>query len=265
MPVVDKPLIQYAVEEAVAAGHDRDDLHHRPRQARASRTISTRPTSSRPSCSAARQDTSCSRWCRTSFPSNVTCIYVRQPEALGLGHAVLCARPVVGDEPFAVILADDLIDGEAAGPEADGRRLRARGTLRRSAVQNVPREETRRYGIVRHRRTGRSGLHRIGGIVEKPQAAKRAVHARRGRALHPDAAYLPSPAERIDARRRRRDPAHRRDRRAAARGARARVRVRGRALRLRLASSATCRRTSRSRCKHPEIGRASSGRWLRSD
>ena len=91
--------------------HHRHDLHHRPQQARRSRTISTRPTSSRPSsrCATRRR---CSRRCRSATPPGINCIYIRQTEALGLGHAVLCAAPVVGDEPFAVLLADDLIDAE---------------------------------------------------------------------------------------------------------------------------------------------------------
>jgi UTP--glucose-1-phosphate uridylyltransferase len=101
------------------------------------------------------------------LPKNVSCIYVRQTEALGLGHAVLCARPVVGNEPFAVILADDLIDGD---PPVMKQMVDIYASERCSvlAVQNVTREETSSYGIVRAE-SGERGMHRIIGIVEKPK------------------------------------------------------------------------------------------------
>jgi UTP--glucose-1-phosphate uridylyltransferase len=92
---------------------------------------------------------------------------VRQPKALGLGHAILCAMPVVGDLPFAVVLADDLIDGsppvlkQMTGVFA----RRGRSVV---AVQNIEREETRRYGIVRTEK-GSKSPHRVHGIVEKPE------------------------------------------------------------------------------------------------
>jgi len=102
-------------------------------------------------------------------PRGVSCVYVRQAEALGLGHAVLCAKPVVGDEPFAVILADDLIDG------GDGKNCLAQmvdmydeNACSILGVQNVAKEETDRYGIVKtHVVSERLG--KVDAIVEKPR------------------------------------------------------------------------------------------------
>jgi UTP--glucose-1-phosphate uridylyltransferase len=103
-------------------------------------------------------------------PKNVSCVYVRQSQALGLGHAILCALPVVGNEPFAIVLADDLIDAKTP---VLAQMAALYGRVGRSivAVQNVALEETRRYGIVRTEADSRSP-HRIGGIVEKPDPDK---------------------------------------------------------------------------------------------
>jgi UTP--glucose-1-phosphate uridylyltransferase len=103
------------------------------------------------------------------IPRNVHCTYVRQQQALGLGHAILCAKPVVGDEPFAIVLADDLIDADPAALQqmADVFARRGRSVI---AVQNVAKSETRRYGIVRIEARSKSP-HRISGIVEKPEPA----------------------------------------------------------------------------------------------
>jgi UTP--glucose-1-phosphate uridylyltransferase len=107
---------------------------------------------------------------RDVVPSHVKCIYVRQQEALGLGHAVLCAKPVVGDQPFAVILADDLIDAKPPVMKqmVDVYRRERCSLL---GVQQIARAETRQYGIVKPgRREG--NLHPVLAIVEKPVAAK---------------------------------------------------------------------------------------------
>jgi len=103
---------------------------------------------------------------RSVVPEKVSCIYIRQQEALGLGHAVLCARPVVGNEPFAVILADDLIRAE---PSALAQMVDVFEHYNSSvlAVQNVPRSETRQYGVVKGR-AWEEGIHKLEGIVEKP-------------------------------------------------------------------------------------------------
>ena len=167
LPIVDKPLIQYAVEEAVAAGitemifvtgrgkraiEDHFDkafeLEHELEQRGNRQLLKT---------------------VQGMLPKNVTCTYVRQPQALGLGHAVLCAKSVVGSEPFAILLADDLIDGEppALKQMVDIFARRGRSVI---GVQSVARSETRRYGIVRVEASSKSP-HRVQGIVEKPEPA----------------------------------------------------------------------------------------------
>jgi UTP--glucose-1-phosphate uridylyltransferase len=100
----------------------------------------------------------------------VTCVYVRQAEALGLGHAVLCAKSVVGNEPFAVILADDLIRCPGKGVVAQMADVYERFGCSVLSVQDVPREETNKYGIVKVE-TGPSGEMRVVSIVEKPAPA----------------------------------------------------------------------------------------------
>jgi UTP--glucose-1-phosphate uridylyltransferase len=101
------------------------------------------------------------------IPKNINCIYIRQAEALGLGHAVLCAKPVIGDEPFAVLLADDLLDGE---PPVMKQMTDTYDYYRCSVlgVQDVPRADTGSYGIVDSRRVAER-LEQINAIVEKPK------------------------------------------------------------------------------------------------
>jgi UTP--glucose-1-phosphate uridylyltransferase len=101
-------------------------------------------------------------------PKGVSCVYVRQAEPLGLGHAVLCARPVVGDEPFAVILADDLIDGGDTPCIAQMVSAFKYNRCSVLGVEQVPREETEKYGIVQSDEITR-GLSRVSSIVEKPK------------------------------------------------------------------------------------------------
>jgi UTP--glucose-1-phosphate uridylyltransferase len=165
LPVVDKPLIQYAVEEAVSAGITQM-VFITGRNKRAiedhfdkAYELETELT--------ARHKHQMLELVQGILPKNVSCIYVRQTEALGLGHAILCARPVVGNEPFAVILADDLIDGD---PPVMKQMVDVYASERCSvlAVQTVAREETTSYGIVRTA-IGERGMHRITGIVEKPK------------------------------------------------------------------------------------------------
>jgi UTP--glucose-1-phosphate uridylyltransferase len=101
------------------------------------------------------------------LPKNINCIYIRQPEALGLGHAVLCAKPVIGDEPFAILLADDLLDGE---PPVLKQMTDTYDYYRCSVigVQDVPRADTKSYGIVKASPVAER-LERIEAIVEKPK------------------------------------------------------------------------------------------------
>lgn len=165
MPVVDKPLIQYAVEEAVAAGIN-EMIFITGRSKRAIEDHFDKAYELETEL-AARNKLRMLEVVRSIIPKTVTCVYIRQPEALGLGHAVLCAKPVVGNEPFAVILADDLIDGDPPVMRQmvesfDGSHCSILG------VQNVAREETSQYGIVKTEPRS-DGLHRICQIVEKPR------------------------------------------------------------------------------------------------
>ena len=165
MPVVDKPLIQYAVEEAVAAGiTDMVFITGRNKRAIEDHFDTAYELEAE---LAARGKQELLGVVREVVPRHVNCIYIRQPEALGLGHAVLCAQPVVQDEPFAVILADDLIDGEPpiVKQMVDVFRRHQCSIL---GVQNVPREQTGSYGIVSSTHL-EAGVERVSAIVEKPR------------------------------------------------------------------------------------------------
>ncbi len=165
LPIVDKPLIQYAVEEAVAAGvtelifvtssskraiedhFDRNfELEYELEQ-RGKQTLLN-----------IVQDI---------LPAGVSCVYIRQPEALGLGHAVLCAKNVVGNDPFAVILADDLIDGGQHGCLSQMAELFDRQHCSLLGVEEVDAQETDKYGIVKLEKKGQR-LGRVEQIIEKP-------------------------------------------------------------------------------------------------
>jgi len=163
MPIVDKPLIQYAVEEAVAAGMT-DMIFITGRHKRAIEDHFDKAYEVEAEL-AARGKLDLLELVQGIIPKHINCIYIRQPEPLGLGHAVLCAEPVVNDEPFAVILADDLIDSEPAVLKqmADVYERHQCSVL---GVEEVPREHTRQYGIVKTD-GGEPGV--VSAIVEKPQ------------------------------------------------------------------------------------------------
>jgi len=166
LPVVDRPLIQYAVDEAIEAGCDTlvfvtnrykhsvadyfdkaYELEQKLERAGKSELLAM---------------------IRDVLPRHVRAVFVTQAEALGLGHAVLCARPVVGDQPFAVLLPDDLIWNRGAGATRQLVELATQQQASVIAVQDVPIEQTRSYGIVATRDfTGRHG--EISAIVEKPR------------------------------------------------------------------------------------------------
>ena len=168
LPVVDKPLIQYAVEEAVAAGIT-ELVFITGRSKRAIEDHFDKAFEVESELTS-RGKHAMLAMVREVVPPHVKCIYVRQQEALGLGHAVLCAQPVVGDQPFAVILADDLIDAKPPVMKqmVDVYRRERCSLL---GVQQIARAETRQYGIVKPgRREG--NLHPVLAIVEKPVAAK---------------------------------------------------------------------------------------------
>lgn len=165
LPVVDKPLIQYAVEEAIAAGATRlvfitgaskraiED--HFDKDAELERALAA----------AGKHDLLAS--IQDIVPKGVSCVYIRQGEPLGLGHAVLCARPAVGDEPFFVHLADDLIHGDkpCLKEMADLRAARGGSVL---GVVRVPESETRSYGIVDIGDDADEEAGQIRFMVEKP-------------------------------------------------------------------------------------------------
>ena len=167
LPVVDKPLIQYAVEEAYEAGI-RDMVFVTGRSKRAIEDhFDTAYELESELEQAGKQEML--ELVRSISPADMNCLFVRQPRSLGLGHAVLCAEPLVGHEPFAVLLADDLMVGESGGPGVMAQMTAAFAKQGRSllAVQEVPPEHTRRYGIVKGEAAG-GPLLRVEQIVEKP-------------------------------------------------------------------------------------------------
>jgi UTP--glucose-1-phosphate uridylyltransferase len=167
LPVVDKPLIQYAVEEAVAAGIT-EMVFITGRNKRAIEDHFDAAHELELELEAGGK-TGLLDVLRNAVPKNIHCIYIRQQAPLGLGHAVLCARPVIGNEPFAILLADDLMDVDSGHEPVLAQMTRIYDEERASllAVQDVAREETRQYGIVSARHY-KPGLDRVDSIVEKP-------------------------------------------------------------------------------------------------
>jgi len=168
LPIVDKPLIQYAVEEAAAAGIT-EMIFVTGRNKRAiedhfDKAYELEAELERNSKNGLLE------MVRSVLPEGVQCIYIRQAEPLGLGHAVLCAQPVVGDNAFAVILADDLMDSQ---PPAMARmaQIFSREGDSLLGVEEVPRDQTQNYGIVTVERMD-GDIARIHSIVEKPRPAE---------------------------------------------------------------------------------------------
>jgi UTP--glucose-1-phosphate uridylyltransferase len=165
MPIVDKPLIQYAVEEAVAAGIS-EMIFVTGRTKRAIEDHFDKAYELENEL-ALKHKTKMLKFVQDLLPKNINCIFIRQSEALGLGHAVLCARPVIGDEPFAVLLADDLLDDETPVMKQmtdvyENYRCSILGVL------DVPRADTASYGIVKSSFVA-DRVEKIETIVEKPQ------------------------------------------------------------------------------------------------
>ncbi len=171
LPVVDKPLIQYAVEEAYAAGI-RHMIFVTGRSKRAIEDHFDTAYELESELEAANKQALLAV-VRSVQPDDMDCAYVRQPRSLGLGHAVLCAEALVGDEPFAVLLADDLMVGPPGGTPVLAQMAQAFRQQGRSllAVQEVPQEQVRRYGIVAGEPAG-GPLLRVQRIVEKPAPEK---------------------------------------------------------------------------------------------
>lgn len=168
LPIVDKPLIQYAAEEAIAAGinelifvtgrNKRSIEDHFDKAYELEMELKVN----------GKQDLL--DMVQNVLPNSTSCVYIRQPEALGLGHAVLCAKQVVGNDPFAVILADDLIRSEP-GVLRQMTDLYDRHQCSVIGVQNVAREDTRSYGIVKGKASG-DRTYTVEAIVEKPPPDK---------------------------------------------------------------------------------------------
>ena len=162
LPIVDKPLIQYAVEEAAAAGIT-DMIFVTGRNKRA---IEDHFDMNPELESALERKRELLEIARTVLPPGCRCVYTRQSEPLGLGHAVLCAQPVVGNQPFAVLLADDLIDSEPPTIAAMAALFEKEGCSL-LAVEDIPREQTGSYGIVSVD-DPQSDVMQVRAIVEKP-------------------------------------------------------------------------------------------------
>ena len=168
LPVVDKPLIQYAVEEALAAGVT-ELIFVTGRGKRAIEDHFDQAVELELALEKNGRRELLAE-VRGILPRGVSCLFVRQAQPLGLGHAVLCAQPAVGNEPFAVLLADDLIDARVP-VLAQMEKLHRAGGASVIAVQQVPRSEISRYGVVAVPPRSKSP-HVISGIVEKPPAAE---------------------------------------------------------------------------------------------
>ena len=163
LPIVDKPLIQYAVEEAIDAGATKLVFVTGSSKRAIEDHFDTDPELENALTESGKDELL--RSIRDIVPSGVSCIYIRQGKPLGLGHAVLCARPAVGNEPFFVHLADDLIAGSPGClTQMAARHAEHSGSV--VAVETVPRESTSSYGIVA---VNESDKNRITQIVEKPQ------------------------------------------------------------------------------------------------
>lgn len=169
LPVVDKPLVQYAVKEAIAAGaeemvfitsHTKNSImDHFDRDYELEAVLEKK----------GKQELL--EAVRDVIPPGINCVYIRQPEQFGLGHAISCALPAVGDQDFAVILADDLIAGSFQPCMAQMQRVYQEYGTSVIAVQRVPEDQTHKYGIVEAEPIG-PGLSEIRRIVEKPDPSE---------------------------------------------------------------------------------------------
>ncbi|MDE2607835.1 MAG: UTP--glucose-1-phosphate uridylyltransferase GalU [Burkholderiales bacterium] len=171
LPIVDKPLIQYAVEEAYAAGI-RHMIFVTGRNKRAIEDHFDTAYELETELEAAGKQELLSL-VRSLAPADMDCSYVRQPRSLGLGHAVLCARHIVREDPFAVLLADDLMVGRDVGPGVLTQMIEVFNEVQTSvlAVQEVPLEQVKRYGIVAGESAGER-LVKVARMVEKPAPEK---------------------------------------------------------------------------------------------
>lgn len=165
LPIVDKPLIQYAVEEAVEAGAEKLVFVTGASKRAIEDHFDIDPELERTLENSGKEDLL--DMVRNIVPSGVSCIYLRQGVPLGLGHAVLCARPAVGDEPFFVHLADDLIHSEVPCLKQMREHFDRHGASV-LGVETVPTDQTGSYGIVAVEEA-QDGAQRVTRIVEKPK------------------------------------------------------------------------------------------------
>jgi UTP--glucose-1-phosphate uridylyltransferase len=167
LPIVDKPLIQYAAEEAIAAGAT-ELIFITGRNKRSIEDHFDNASELEASLEASGKKEMLETL-KAILPSHVSCIFIRQPKALGLGHAVLCAKPVVGNLPFSVILADDLIDAKVPAMKQMASVYATRGCSV-LGVEDVLSSETASYGIV-DATPVENNLLKVNSIVEKPKPA----------------------------------------------------------------------------------------------
>ena len=166
LPIVDKPLIQYAAEEAISAGID-TLIFVTGRNKRAIEDHFDNNTELETALREAGKDDQADM-VKNILPFGVECIFVRQSEQLGLGHAVLCAERVVGDEPFAVLLADDFVTYEGLGVTADLAKAFQTSGKTQLSVMEVTHSDIHKYGVVVPGHEPNS----VAGLVEKPEADK---------------------------------------------------------------------------------------------
>lgn len=165
LPIIDKPIIQFAVEEAIAAGiTELIFVTGRNKRAVGDHFDANLELEA---MLVAKGKSDIRDVVRNIVPEGVACIFVRQPEPLGLGHAVLCAAPAVGDNPFAVLLADDFMQGDTL-PTAVMVNAFEKNPQNLLSVAEVPREDVSKYGILRSGATDANGLISVEGLVEKP-------------------------------------------------------------------------------------------------
>ncbi|NBB97615.1 MAG: UTP--glucose-1-phosphate uridylyltransferase GalU [Alphaproteobacteria bacterium] len=165
LPIIDKPIVQFAVEEAIAAGiTELVFVTGRNKRAVGDHFDANLELEAQ---LVAKGKSDLRDMVRNIVPDGVSCIFVRQPEPLGLGHAVLCAAPAIGNSPFAVLLADDLMQGDTLPTEAlvQAYQKSAQTIL---SVSEVAPEDVSKYGVLRPGATDATGLISVDGIVEKP-------------------------------------------------------------------------------------------------
>ena len=167
LPIVDKPLIQYAVEEAINAGIT--ELIFVTGRTKRSITDHFDKAYELENELTKKNKTKELKLIRDIIPDDVTCIYIRQAEPLGLGHAVLCAKSIIDNQPFAVILPDDLIDDGNRGVTKQMVSLYESTQQSIIAIESIPKDDTKKYGIVETDSDDKKPLLKLKSIIEKPE------------------------------------------------------------------------------------------------